>query len=80
MSPVFKVAGKTAKALSSPSKSLEELTSLLGHRPVTSANGKVYSLKNDVPVEHLDMYLEGRVNPKRIPGVKYPTPDMYLIE
>lgn len=80
MSPVFNLAGKTVKALSSPSKSLEELTSLLGHRPVTSANGKVYSLKNDIPVEHLDMYLEGRANPARTPGVKYSTPDMYLIE
>ena len=80
LSPVFNLAGKTVKTLSSPSKSLDDLTSLLlGHRPVISENGRVYQLKNDIPVENLNTYLKGRVNPARTPGVKYSTPDMYLI-
>jgi hypothetical protein len=36
------LAGKAVKTLSSPSKSLDDLTSLLGHRPVISANGRIY--------------------------------------
>ena len=63
-----------------PVPTLEELRSFFfGYRPVTSASGKVYQLKNNIPVENLNTYLEGRVNPARTPGVKYSTPDMYLI-